>query len=140
MKVLVVEDEWIVALDLQGTLEGAGHTVVGVAATIAEAMEVIGRDPPELALININLREGKGAGIDLARDLLDRHGVPALFVSGQVREARENRDAALGYIRKPWRSRTILESVEVARRLIHGEDPDPVPSELELFKGNGNSQ
>ncbi|WP_198038996.1 response regulator [Skermanella stibiiresistens] len=101
MRVLVVEDEWIVGLDLQGILEEAGHTVVGVAPTIAEAMDLVAGDLPDLALVNINLGDGRGSGIDLTRDLLDRHGVPTLFVSGQVREARENRGSSLGCITKP---------------------------------------
>jgi FixJ family two-component response regulator len=65
---------------------------------------------------------------------LDKCGVPSLFVSGQIGEARKNKDAALGFLGKPWRSRTLLASVDVAHRLINGENPDPVPSELELFQ------
>lgn len=133
MHILIVEDEVVIALDLQSTLEGAGHTVIGTALNIADAMEFLQTGRPDLALININLREGRGAGIDLARDLLEQHDVPSLFVSGQLTEARRNRDAALGYLAKPWRSRALLDSVEVARRLIDGQDPAPLPPELELF-------
>jgi two-component SAPR family response regulator len=101
---------------------------------MAEAVKFAEDDCPDLALVNINLRDGRGAGIDFARDLLDRCGVPSLFISGQAREARENKDAALGYLGKPWRSGTLLASVDVAHRLINGENPDPVPPELELFR------
>jgi DNA-binding response OmpR family regulator len=134
MRILIVEDEMLVALDIQGTLESAGHTVIGIAMTIDEAAKISGNDCPDLALVNINLQEGRGAGIDFARDLLDKCGVPSLFVSGQAKEARENKDAALGYLGKPWGSRTLLASVDVAHRLINGENPDPVPPELELFR------
>ena len=133
MRVLIVEDEVIIALDIQNTLESAGHTVMGVALTIDDAMAFIQTGCPDLALININLQEGRGAGIDLARDLLEQYGVPSLFVSGQISETRQNRDAALGYLAKPWRTRALLDSVEVARRLINGQDPAPLPPGLELF-------
>lgn len=82
---------------------------------------------------NINLREAQGAGINFARELLHCYGVPSLFVSGQIVEARRNRDAALGYIGKPWSSKSLLESVKVAQCLIDGRDPAVVPPELELF-------
>ena len=133
MRILIVEDEVVIALDLQSTLESAGHTVIGTALNIGDAMEVVQADRADLALININLWEGRGAGIDLARHLLEQHNVPSLFVSGQRSEARRNRDAALGYLAKPWRTRALLDSVEVARRLIDGQDPAPLPPELELF-------
>lgn len=133
MRILIVEDEVIIALDLQVTMESAGHTVIGPALTIAEAVELLQADRPDLALININLREAQGAGINFARELLHCYGVPSLFVSGQIVEARRNRDAALGYIGKPWSSKSLLESVKVAQCLIDGRDPAVVPPELELF-------
>jgi len=135
MRILIVEDEMIAALDLEGTLEEAGHTVVGCAMTTEDALMVVGYDCPDLALVNINLKDGHGAGIELARVLLERYGVPSLFVSGQIRDARKNRDVALGYLMKPWRSKTLLASIEVADRIIHGQKAEPVPQELELFDG-----
>ncbi|GEO39152.1 hypothetical protein SAE02_33000 [Skermanella aerolata] len=118
MRILIVEDEMIVAWDIQSTLENAGHIVVGIAMSFSEASRMIEDSCPELALVNINLKEGKGAGIDFARDLLDHCAVPSLFVSGQIKEARENKD--------------------VAHRLINGEDPEPVPPGLELFRNTDN--
>jgi DNA-binding response OmpR family regulator len=134
MRILIVEDEMVVAWDIQSTLESAGHTIVGIAMSFGEADSIIKDGCPDLALVNINLKGGKGAGIDFARNLLDKCGIPSLFVSGQIGEARKNKDAALGFLGKPWRSRTLLASVDVAHRLINGENPDPVPPELELFQ------
>jgi two-component system, response regulator PdtaR len=135
MRILIVEDEMVIAWDIQSTLENAGHTVIGIAATVVKAMKIAEDNCPDLALVNINLREGRGVGIDFARDLLNKCGAPSIFVSGQLKEARESKDAALGYLGKPWRSGTLLASVDVAHRLINGENPDPVPPELELFRG-----
>jgi AmiR/NasT family two-component response regulator len=47
MRILIVEDEMLVALDIQGTLESAGHTILGIALTIAEAVKVAEDDCPD---------------------------------------------------------------------------------------------
>ncbi|GEO43762.1 hypothetical protein SAE02_79100 [Skermanella aerolata] len=86
-------------------LESVGHTVTEMALSSADAMAFAQTGYPDPALISINLREGRGTGIDLARDLLEQYGVPSLFVSGQLSKARRNRDAALGYLgayRRYW--------------------------------------
>jgi two-component system, response regulator PdtaR len=68
MRILIVEDEMVIAWDIQSTLENAGHTVIGIAATVVKAMKISEDNCPDLALVNINLREGRGVGIDFARD------------------------------------------------------------------------
>ena len=137
MRVLIVEDEAVIAMVLADSLEDAGHEVVGPAATMAEALALCeGAPPPELAVLDINLRDGSN-GVDVARALLERWGVLSIFASGQVMEARRARDIALGYIRKPYAARTVLLSVEVARAVMEGAEPKAVPAGLELFSAAG---
>jgi two-component SAPR family response regulator len=133
LRILIVEDEALVALSLEGMLQDAGHTVIGPALTSAAAMRIIKDECPDLALVNINLKEERGAGIEVARYLLEYCGVPSIFVSGQILEARENRDVALGYINKPYNKNTLLRSVEIARQIICGEEKNITPNGLELF-------
>lgn len=135
MIILVVEDESIIGLELEGRLQDAGHEVLGPAATVGNALELAEAKRPDLALVDINLGDG-GSGIDLARQLLERWGTPSLFLSGQTQDARENDDAALGRIGKPFSAVAVLESVEVARAIADGEpvSPTSVPPELELFR------
>src|SRR4051794_29430602 len=71
MLILVVEDEALVGLVL--VLVRGGHDVLGPAGTAAEALALAERTPPELALVDINLRNG-GDGVGVARTLLGRHG------------------------------------------------------------------
>lgn len=132
MKILVLEDEFMLADMLEAELTGAGHTVLGPVATVAEALAIIAQTRPDLALVNINLKNGS-KGTDLARELAKGHHVCSLFVSGQLLEARQHKDVALGYITKPYRAATILESVDLAGRIMDGEKPAAVPSGLELF-------
>ncbi len=135
MRVLIVEDEVLIAWMLADCLEGAGHEVVGPAATLAEAMTVCeAAAPPELAVLDVNLRDGSN-GVDLARALSERWGVLAIFASAQAVEARRARDIALGCIRKPYAPQTVLRGVEVAREVMDGRTPTHVPAGFELFSG-----
>jgi CheY-like chemotaxis protein len=135
MRILIVEDEALIAWMLADSLEDAGHEVVGPAATMAEALALCeGAPPPELALLDINLRDGSN-GVDVARALLSRWGVLSIFASGQMMEARRARDVALGYIRKPYEAQTVLRGVEVAREVMDGGTPRHVPAGFELFSG-----
>src|SRR5690348_7137165 len=102
MKILVVEDEVLLSEMLQFALTDAGHAVLGPVATVDEGLRVAEQDRPDLALVNINLKDGS-KGTDLARELASRWHVPSLFVSGQMIEAQQNKDVALGYIGKPYR-------------------------------------
>ena len=132
-RVLIVEDDAVIAMVLVDSLEDAGHEVVGPAATMAGALALCeGAPPPELPLLDINLRDGSN-GVDVARALLRRWGVLSIFASGQMMEARKARDIALGYIRKPYETETVLRSVEVARELMGGAKPKAVPRGFELF-------
>ena len=137
MRVLIVEDEVLIAMALANSLEEGGHEVVGPAATMAEALALCeAAAAPELAVVDINLRDGS-SGVDVARALLERWGVLSIFASGAMMEARRARDVALGYIRKPYEAETVLRSVEVAREVMNGGQPRAVPAGLELFSAAG---
>ena len=136
MRVLIVEDEALIALMLADSLEDGGHDVVGPAATMAEALALCETTSPELALLDINLRDGS-SGVDVARALFERWGVLSIFASGQMMEARKASDVALGYIRKPYEAQTVLRSVEVAREVMRGGKPVTVPAGFELFAAAG---
>jgi DNA-binding response OmpR family regulator len=134
MRILIVEDDALIAMVLADSLEDCGHEVVGPAATMAEALALCeaAAAPPELAVLDINLRDGSN-GVDVARALSERWGVPSIFASAQVVEARRARGAALGCIRKPYAPQTVLRGVEVARELMDGRTPRHVPAGFELF-------
>ncbi len=132
MRILIVEDEALIAWMLADSLEDGGHEVVGPAATMAEALALCEAAPPELAVLDINLRDGSN-GVDVARALLERWGVLAIFASAQMMESRRARHIALGYIGKPYTPETVLRSVEVAREVMGGGKPGTVPAGFELF-------
>jgi putative cardiolipin synthase len=134
MKILVAEDEFIIALVLEDTLWNAGHDVLGPAATVREALEIASGDVPELAIVDIRLA-GKRRGTDLARTLHQQHGTPSIFVTGNTEEARHAREVAIGCIAKPYDPRTIIQGVELAERILHGETGGhlQVPRGMDVF-------
>src|SRR5262245_41327430 len=121
MIVLIVEDEPIIALSLARVLENAGHAVIGPAFNREEAVEAIGCQRPDLALIDINL-QGKLEGTDLARSLQSL-GIPSIFLSAQYATAYANADAALGIIGKPYTAEGVRDSLTVVDTILKGGKP-----------------
>ena len=133
VRVLIVEDEPLIAWMLADCLEGAGHEVLGPAGTMADALALCeAAAAPGLAVLDIGLRDGS-SGAELARALLVRWGVRSIFASAQTEDARRARDAALGCVRKPYAPETVLRCVEMAREVMGGGTPGHVPPGFELF-------
>ncbi|QBX34040.1 response regulator [Paracoccus liaowanqingii] len=103
-RVLLVEDEPLVALDLRYELEDAGAIVIGVARSVAEALEAGGKGQVDLALLDGNL---KGEPVDEVARMFDAHSVPFCFVSGYGREHLPQGFDHAPLIEKPFRPDTL---------------------------------
>ena len=79
-RVLIVEDESVIALNLSDIVAEAGHEIVGVAATEREAVEMARREKPGLVLADIQLRDGS-SGLDAVRRILAEMVVPVIFIT-----------------------------------------------------------
>src|SRR5206468_1215156 len=90
---------------------------------------------PDLALVDIDLRDGKCAGLEVARRLQDEWHAPCVFMSGQEGEARDHRDNALGFLGKPYSWDSVLGSIAVANAIIDGTALPPLPIGFQLFHG-----
>ena len=134
MRVLIVEDDPLVAATAAEALEDAGHEVVGPAYDADEAWRLVRHSPPDLALVDINLADGE-EGLALAQHFKDALGLPSIFVSGEVRAARRRSSAALGILAKPYDPDLLAEAVEVARSILEQGRPPArrLPQALELF-------
>lgn len=116
--ILIVEDEAIVALDLQSTVERLGYPVVGVAATGAEALAMVAKHRPGLALMDIRLT-GDADGIETAARMQSIAPTPVVFLTANADEATLSRAldvAPGGYLPKPYGERALLTTIEVALR------------------------
>ncbi|KOS04837.1 hypothetical protein AM493_01340 [Flavobacterium akiainvivens] len=115
MKVLIVEDQFIEAYDLQLTLERNGHSVTGIAASAQEAMASIEKNTPDLVCLDIFIK-GAVNGIELA-ETLQALGIGFVFISansGKTILDRAKVTNPYGFIIKPFREEDILTTIEIA--------------------------
>ena len=115
-KVLIVEDEGLIAADLKGRLTAADYDVVGISDEAAEAIQMIRRTSPDLILMDIRIK-GKVDGIELAEQVRLELDVPVVYLTAYEDRAtleRASRTQAFGYIKKPIASASLKGSIETA--------------------------
>ncbi len=114
-KVLIVEDQFVEANDLQLMLRKAGFEVCGIARSVEIAEEMIKKDEPGLVLLDIFLK-GKRTGIDLASQLKEKN-IPFVYLSANSNEDVLNAAKATqpyGFLVKPFREKDLLVTIEIA--------------------------
>lgn len=114
--VLVVEDESIVALDLQSRLTALGFSVVGIAKSGERALELVAETSPNVVLMDVQLT-GEIDGIETARRIREAHPVPVIFLtaySDQESIQRAKISEAYGYLLKPFQERELIIAIELA--------------------------
>ena len=123
--ILIVEDNTIIAMQVEMDLEDAGHIVQGPVPRSAPAVRLAELEAPSLALVDVDLAGGDN-GIDLVRLLFERFGVRSVFMTGQSTAVEAAGGAALGVISKPFGPRTVNRAVEAG--LAHIKNGTPLPS------------
>jgi DNA-binding NarL/FixJ family response regulator len=110
LRVLIVEDEIFIQLDLEQMLTAAGFEVVGTSDNCADAIRLAERERPDAVLVDIRLR-GPRDGVDMAMELWNRLQIRSLFVSGNIDEGTKLRAAPahpLGFVKKPFDADQIV--------------------------------
>jgi len=116
LRVQIVEDERIVALDLRSGLEQLGYDVVGIAANEPDAVRMAEVNRPDLVLMDIHLDQGSD-GISAARQIRERLAVPVIFLTAYGEPetlARAAGAAPYGYLLKPFELRELNATVRMA--------------------------
>lgn len=130
LRVLVVEDEALVAFEIETVLTNVGHQVVGLADNLEEAIEFVATAHPNLALVDVRLARG-GNGLHVAEALKAR-GIPSLLATGNCpREAAK--DIALGCLHKPFNDRTLLAAIDAVCAVLKGHRPTYIPPSLHFY-------
>lgn len=114
--ILIVEDEALIAANIEEVLEESGFRVAGVASSALEALSIADEQRPQLALVDIRL-SGDMDGIELACRLRDEYAVPSIFLSGLFDSgitSRAERARPLGFLRKPFRPSQVFNAIERA--------------------------
>lgn len=113
-RILIVEDETLVAYDIKLTLLRAGYSVCGVADSVAEALEIINHQMPDVVLVDIFLK-GKLTGIDLGRKLAEKN-IPFIYLSVNVEDNvldMAKPTEPHGFLVKPFRENELLVMLNV---------------------------
>ena len=130
-RILVVEDEALVGLEIQTGLESVGYEVVGIADRLAAAERLARTAQPELALIDIRLAGGD-SGLDVAARFTAL-GIPCMFLTGNCPEER-GIGLALGCLHKPFDERQLLAAVQAVVSIARGGPaPERLPMGMHLF-------
>jgi len=128
-RILIVEDEPLVAFDNEVMLGDAGYEVVATLDGFDEAIALLGREQVDLILSDVRLK-GRRTGLDLAR-AAKKQGVPVLFASGH-QPPKEAPEFALGCLMKPYSERQLRQSLDSVDRFLAGKKPKP-PKGLHFF-------
>jgi two-component system, response regulator PdtaR len=110
--ILIVEDEMLVALEMESILEERGYEVVGIAADLEGALALADRTV-DLALVDLNLRDGL-TGPEIGRRLAHNHRVKVLFVTANPRLLGDGVAGTVGVLTKPTDESSLLSAVEFA--------------------------
>jgi CheY-like chemotaxis protein len=130
LRLLIVEDEALVLLELEMVVTEAGHEVVGCAMSSGEALARSTALEPDLALVDIHLADGP-TGVSLARSL-GEHGVPVVFMTANARRIPDDFAGAIGVIAKPYTESGILDALDYLAAAMRAAPAGPPPSSLTL--------
>ena len=130
VRLLIVEDEPLLAFDTEHFLIEEGFVVVATTDSVGEAIgHIIAPDTIDLVLVDLGLADGNGADVAHAARA---QGVPALLVTG--RSLDEVEAIALGCLSKPYPQRDLLRAIAIVEALLDGKAPRRVPASLKLFQ------
>jgi DNA-binding LytR/AlgR family response regulator len=116
INVLVVEDESIVSKDIQHSLKKLGYNVVGASATGELAIELAGKENPDIVLMDIMLK-GEMNGIQAAEKIKEKHAIPIIFLTAYADESTLSKakiTEPYGYILKPFKEIDLHTTIEMA--------------------------
>jgi CheY-like chemotaxis protein len=130
LKVMIVEDEMLLAMELESEVELAGHEVTGLAMSREQALQSLASQTPDFAFVDIHLADG-ATGLDIGRKLA-AEGIPYVFVSGNIKKIPADFAGALGAIEKPYTMNGMHNALSYISAIIAGDESPEPPASLVL--------
>jgi CheY-like chemotaxis protein len=132
LEVLIVEDEMLLAIELEYLVQEVGCHSLGCAMSSNEAVDLAKTRKPDLALVDVHLSDGP-TGIEVARKIHEDCGGVALFMTANVKRLPNDFAGACGVIGKPYSAHGVKTALAyLSDCLQHGRAPGPVPVGLTL--------
>ena len=129
-RILVVEDEPLVAFDNEYSLGDAGYEVVGTVDNLADASRLIDGEPIDLVMTDVTLR-GEGDGMDVARAAATK-SIPVLFVTGNC--PPEAHALGIGCLAKPYTDKMLKSALAALDETLQGKRVKKMPAGLSLYE------
>jgi DNA-binding response OmpR family regulator len=130
MNILIVEDEVLLALELECELEATGHNVVGHAMSSAQAISIADNTRPDLVFLDIHLLDGP-TGVDVGRHLARRQ-IPFVFVTGNLKRIPDDFAGGIGALEKPYSMNGLHNALTFVVAFLEGRDGCSIPAALAL--------
>jgi DNA-binding response OmpR family regulator len=132
LKVLIVEDELMIADFLEETLVDAGYEVCGIASTMATAMALAERHNPDLGVIDLRLSGGE-CGTEIAAALRRRGGFGVLYATGNPHHALLEQAEGEGCISKPYLGSNVVSALRVVSERLSDRPLSAFPQGFRLL-------
>lgn len=127
MRIMIVEDEALILMQMEALIEDAGHLVVGTAMRCDEAIALAHSVRPDLAFVDINLADG-GSGLLVAQALRKMEGVMVVFVTANPLRLGDNFAGAAGVIAKPFTRAVVTAGMPYLEECFRHPPPiSPLP-------------
>jgi CheY-like chemotaxis protein len=111
LRIAIAEDNWFVAEHLRSELATLGHKVVGLARTGEELIELVARERPHVALVDMHLADGSD-GLAAAKEIQERFAIPAIAATGHLTAVEAQAAGLLGLLSKPYTSAGLRAALE----------------------------
>jgi DNA-binding response OmpR family regulator len=132
-KVLIAEDDLMIADMVEEMLVERGYEVCGIARTVAEAVALGRRHNPDLAVLDMRLADG-GLGTEIAAQLGGLGRVGVLYASGNITDAMKTIIDGDACLAKPYRSADLLRSLEIVAEIVAtGTASPPFPRGFKML-------
>jgi DNA-binding response OmpR family regulator len=139
LKVMIAEDDLMMADMLEDVLVAGGYEVCGIARTVDKAVELGERHKPDLAVLDLRLAEG-GLGTEIAARLNRQGSLGVLYASGnegQMGLTKADGEACLG---KPYQPQDVVRALKIVEQIIRaGEASQPFPRGFRVLNGSSKS-
>lgn len=127
-RILIVEDEPLVAFDTEYFLSESGFEVVATLDRVADATAILTNSSIDLVLVDLELADGSGVSV---AEHAGASGALVLFVTGNC--PGEARSLAAGCLAKPYPQRDLLTAIDAIEKMLAGKAPKKLPASFNLF-------